>query len=141
MSLSRCGRMFGINNLIAAFSISKFLYWRALGAKVSFRISSSLTADLVDMPLITIGAGSTLTDNVALSCHSFRGDRLWLDSVVIGKNVFLGKDSVIGLGTKIGDNSFVGIGNMLWRIKLPAGSRIENFEKQYGPKTETDAGE
>ena len=44
-ALNRAGKLSGLNPFLQSFNVTKFLYWRALGAKVSFNIANSFDID------------------------------------------------------------------------------------------------
>lgn len=80
-ALSRAAKIVGLIHLLQSFNVIKYLYWRALGIKVSFRVMNSFDIDFVDCPLISIGKDVTLASQVSISCHSDVGNylfyRLW----------------------------------------------------------------
>lgn len=100
-ALARAAKIIGLTPLLQSFNSTKYLYWRAIGAKVSFQIMSSYDIDFVECPLITIGKNVTLASQVSISCHSDVGSLLFLSPVVIEDNVFISMATVIGPGTTI----------------------------------------
>jgi hypothetical protein len=91
LALSRAASVFGVRGLIQCTYLTRFFYWRALGARVSINVHSSFTIDLVDAPLISIGEGTTLADFVKVSAHTLTENRLYLAPVSIEKNSFISK--------------------------------------------------
>ncbi|MBK7892038.1 MAG: hypothetical protein IPJ84_14725 [Bdellovibrionales bacterium] len=134
VALSRAPKISAMQTLLQSFNLTRYLFWRALGAKVSFRCVASLNVNMVDYPMITIEEGATIGDRVQVSGHSFVGNRLFIGPVRFGKNCFVGVECMVGAKTDIGDNVWVGINNTLFRDKLPAHSRLENFEWGHGSR-------
>lgn len=130
--LNRAILLSGLRAWIFTSNVLRFLYLRAMGARIAFRINGSSGIDFVDLPLIEIGEGSTLAEGVVISCHSFTGETLIIDPVRVGKHVFLGMDVVLGPGTEIGDRSWIGTGNKMMGANLPAGTLLKNFEWSHG---------
>lgn len=122
----------GLKRIVFTNSILRFLYTRVMGGKISFQTTSSMGVDFVDLPLIEVGSGTTMSEGVTLSAHSFTGESLFLSSVKIGKNVFLGMDVVAGPGTTIGDDSWIGGRNTFIADKIPAGSLFPNHAWSQG---------
>ncbi len=103
-----------------------------MGAQVPFQMNGSMGIDFVDLPLISIGHGSTVAEGVFMSAHSFTGNLLILSPVRIGDNVFLGLDVTVGPGTEIGSNSWVGSRNSFINDKIPPESFFPNFAWDRG---------
>lgn len=124
-ALGRAAKLSGLIRFLQAFNITKFLYWRALGAKVSFYITSAYDIDFVDNPLISIGKGVTIGSGVSISCHSDIGNCLILGKVTIEDEAFIAMSNAIGPNTTIKKGAWVGFGNALTnqvvdeRQKLP----------------------
>lgn len=131
-ALARAAKIVGLTPLLQSFAVTKFLYWRAIGAKVSFQIMSSFDVDFVDAPLITIGKNVTLASQVSISCHSDVGSLLFLSPVVIEDDVFISMNTVIGPGTTIKKGAWVGYGNTL------VNQVIEENEKLDGIRASND---
>jgi acetyltransferase-like isoleucine patch superfamily enzyme len=129
-ALGRAAKLSGLIRFLQAFNITKFLYWRALGAKVSFFITCSYDIDFVDCPLISIGKNVTLGSATNISCHSDIGGCLILGPVVIEDNVFISMSNVIGPNTTIKNGAWIGFGNAL------VNQVIEENEKLRGIKPE-----
>jgi hypothetical protein len=125
-SLNRAVRLSMLWQVINSFHTLKYLYFRAMGARIAFGIHTSLDITLVDLPLLTIEPGCTLSERVHISCHSFTGDKLLLKPVEIGKNVFIGMGTVIGPATTIGAGTWIGMSNQLGIDRIPENSRIES---------------
>lgn len=132
VALSRAAKISALQTLLQSFNLTRYLFWRALGTKVSFRTIASLNVNMVDYPMITIEEGATIGDRVQVSGHSFVGNRLFIGPVRFGKNCFVGVECMVGAKTDIGENVWVGVNNTLFRDKLPDNSRLENFEWEHG---------
>lgn len=120
--IGRTVALSGLKNFIMTNTILRFIYVRVMGSKISFQITGSMGVDFIDLPLIEVGKGCTLSEGVAMSAHTFTGDSLLLSAVKIGENVFLGMDVMVGPGTHIGTGTWVGARNAFIRDKIPAGS-------------------
>lgn len=125
-ALSRSAKITGLISILQSFNILKFLYWRALGVKVSFMVMNSMDVDFVDCPLITIGKDVTLASQVSISCHSDVGNYLFLTPVVIEDNVFIGMTTKIGPGTIIKKGAWIGFGNALINQVVEENTKLGN---------------
>ncbi|WP_133128313.1 hypothetical protein [Legionella nagasakiensis] len=126
-ALARAAKICGLIFLLQSFNITKFFYWRALGAKVSFRITNSFDIDFVDCPLISIGKGVTLGSGTNISCHSDIGNYLYLAPVVIEDDVFIAMANTIGPGTTIKSGAWIGYGNALINQVIEENTRMDNI--------------
>ena len=139
LSLRRSQELSGLKPIIFSFYLTKFLFWRALGAHIDYRVTTSLNISIVDLPLITIGKGSTISEGTHIAAHSFVGDKLFLAPVVLGENVFLGMNCVLGAKTNIGDGSWIGFQNIINGETLPPQTKLDNWERAMGkPKPPSD---
>jgi len=125
--LNRAIEISGLRRFIFTNNILRFSYLRVMGTKVHFRMNGSMGIDLMDLPLLEIGEGSTLTEGVMVSAHSFTGQILVLSRTRIGENVFLGTGVTLGPGTDIGSRSWIGARNIFLADKIPPDSNIPNF--------------
>ncbi len=130
--LTRSARIFGIHYLLHSISLFRWLYWRALGAKVSYKMSTSYKITMHDVALIEIEEGVILAEDVELSGHIVRGDRVLVAPVKIDKNSFIGRGTYIGPRTRIGENSWIGMNNNVTGEVLAANSKIANYEWSRG---------
>jgi acetyltransferase-like isoleucine patch superfamily enzyme len=108
--------------------LTRWLYFRAMGAKIAYGVHCAVFTRLRDFPLLTIESGVNLSANTHIAAHIFIGEKLFLAPVKISENSFIGMDVTIGARTRIGKNSFVGVGNRLVLDIVPENSRIENFQ-------------
>lgn len=131
LCLGHAVRIAGLQPFFFAFYTTKYLYWRAMGARIAFGVNSSIFATLADYPLLTVGKGCTLGAHVFLSGHTFVGNQVILERVVLGDNVFLGGYTVVGPGTTIGAGSWIGMSNRLLRDQVPENTRIDNFAWEH----------
>ncbi|TAL66111.1 MAG: hypothetical protein EPN84_00740 [Legionella sp.] len=126
-ALSRAAKIVGLTPLLQSFNITKFFYWRALGAKVSFRIMNSFDIDFVDCPLISIGKNVTIASLASISCHSDIGNYVFLAPVVIEDDVFIAMTVHIGPGTTIKKGAWIGYGNALVNQVVTENEKMENI--------------
>ncbi len=103
-----------------------------MGANVAFNIDNSMSIELRDFPLISIGKNSVITDGVLISCHIFVKDKLYLGKVTIGEKCYIGMHTIIGAGSKIGNNCFIGGYNKMHNTKVKDNTKIENFQWEKG---------
>lgn len=129
-SLSRAAKITGLISLLQSFNVLKYLYWRALGAKVSFQVMNSFDIDFVDCPLITIGKNVTLASQVSISCHSDVGSLLFLSPVVIEDDVFIAMSVKIGPGTIIKKGAWIGFGNALVNQTVEENTKLPNIRPE-----------
>jgi acetyltransferase-like isoleucine patch superfamily enzyme len=122
----------GLQPVVYCTYLTRFLYWRAMGAKTAYGIHCAVFTRMRDFALITIGDGVNLSADTHIACHTFVGDKLLLGRVEIGDRVFLGMDVVIGPKTKIGNGAWIGLGNRLMRETIPENAKIDNFEYFFG---------
>ncbi|MBK7963621.1 MAG: hypothetical protein IPK04_21950 [Bdellovibrionales bacterium] len=127
--LTRSARCFGIHYLIHCTATMRWLYWRALGAKIPYDMSTSIKVTIHDAAVITILSGTTLSEDVNISGHLVRGDKILVAPVKIGKNVFIGRKTYIGPRTRIGDNAWIGMGNTLTGAVITANQRVKSHER------------
>ena len=130
--MARALTLSGLSKFMMANSVLRFLYLRGMGAKVPYQMTGSMGISITDFPLIEVGTGSTLSENVLLAAHTFTGESVFLAPVKIGKNVFLGMDVVAGPGTQIGEGSWIGGRNTFMMDKIPAGSMFPNHVWERG---------
>ncbi|MDY7226122.1 hypothetical protein [Hyalangium rubrum] len=131
LCLGHAVRISALQPFFFTFYITKYLYWRAMGARIAYGVNSSLFAVLADYPLLTIGKGCTVGANVLVIGHLFLGDKVMLGPVNIGDNVFLSFGAFVGPRTTIGARSWIGMQNKLLKDTLPEDSRLENFEWEH----------
>jgi acetyltransferase-like isoleucine patch superfamily enzyme len=113
--------------VLQSFNLFKFLYWRALGAKVSFQIMNSFDVELVDTPLISIGKNVTIGSGVTLSCHSDVGSLIFLSPVIIEDDVFIGMATKIGPGTIVKKGAWIGYGNTLINQTIEENAKLPSI--------------
>lgn len=130
LSLNRSVKVSGLRYLIHSSYFLKFLLFRALGAKIAYGVHTPMEMTLVDLPLITVGRGCSFGENVYIGCHIFQGDRVVLRPVVLGEDVFVGMNSVLGPGTEIAEGSWIGFGNILGNERLGPGTKILDQERR-----------
>lgn len=130
--LTRSARCFGIHYLLHCTASFRFLYWRALGAKVPFNMSTSCKITIHDAPMIELSEGVTLAEDVTLSGHLVRGDKVLVAPVKIGKGVFVGRETYVGPRTRIGDQAWVGMDNILSGDVVEPGQKVASHEWAQG---------
>ncbi len=131
-SLARASSAAGLDALVQSTYLTRFLHWRALGANIAYGVNAARDVMLMDLPMLTIGTGTTLSFGVRLSAHTFVGDRLMVAPVSIGSNVFLGMDTVVGPTSTIGDGAWLGMATKVLGKNVAAGTKIDNFAWSEG---------
>jgi non-ribosomal peptide synthetase-like protein len=84
------------------------LYLRALGARVG-RGATILTQHIpVCTDLLTIGAGSVITQDTYISCYRARAGMIETGYVILGADSFIGRHSVLDINTALGERAQLG---------------------------------
>jgi acetyltransferase-like isoleucine patch superfamily enzyme len=128
LALGRAVRVFQLQDFIYSSFTLKYLYWKAMGADIAFGVNSSMYVNLVDLPLIKVGKGSMLGDEVQIGCHLIQDNAIYLKEVTVGENTFIGINCKLGPGTKIGNNCLVGPWNFFMRNRIKDDEKIEAYE-------------
>lgn len=128
LALNRAVKVSGLRYLLNVSYVLKFLTYRALGSRIAFGVHTPMEFTLVDLPLIEIGAGTTLGESVHVSCHYFMGDRLLLKPVKVGANCFIGMNTTVGPGSRLEDGAWVGYNNLVSGEHLTSDTRIGDNE-------------
>jgi hypothetical protein len=132
LALNRAIHVAGLWPLVNSSQILKLLYFRSMGAQVEIPFNSSLHTTYVDMPLIRIGRGSTISEGVALSCHTFVGDKLVLKATNVGRGVFIGMHSFVGVGAELGDGAWIGMRNFIANAKVEGATKLDDYAWEKG---------
>ncbi len=132
LALSRASEVAAVRPLLNAFFWTKFLHWRALGMKIDYGVNTSIGVSFVDLPMITIRKGGTVSEGVHIACHTFVGDKLIIFPVEIGENVFIGMNCTIGPKTKIGNGAWIGMHNVIGGDQIADGAKIESYAWERG---------
>ncbi len=103
------------NSLYATLYLAPFL--RLMGAKVG-RLAEISTISFVTPELLTIGDESFLADIAHVGPIHIEGDVFSVSPVVIGKRSFVGNAAFVPGGTRIGDNSLIGV------LSVPPGKEV-----------------
>ena len=139
MALNRASKVSGLHSLIHSSNLLRFLHYRALGARIAYDVQMAIDVTLVDTPLIEIGSGAVIADEVTISCHTFVGDRLVLKPVKIGSGAFVGARTLIGPGAKLGPDAWIGAGNLVAAALIEPGQKIPSFAWERGKPASTPA--
>ncbi|GGY14411.1 hypothetical protein GCM10010358_78190 [Streptomyces minutiscleroticus] len=84
------------------------LYLRALGAKIG-RGTLILSAHVpVCTDLLTVGDGTVVRKNVLLSCYRAQAGWIQTGPVTLGKDVYVGEQTVLDIHTAMGDRARLG---------------------------------
>lgn len=132
LALSRASEVAAVRPLLNAFFWTKFLHWRALGMKIAYGVNTSIGVSFVDLSMISIGKGGTVSEGVHIACHTFVGDKLVIFPVEIGENVFIGMNCTIGPKTKIGNGAWIGMHNVIGGDQIAEGTKIESYAWERG---------
>jgi non-ribosomal peptide synthetase-like protein len=100
------------------------LYLRALGARIGPRVVI-LSSDLpVCTDLVSIGADTVIRRGARLSGYTAVQGRICTGPVTIGRNAYVGHDSVLSPGSVLGDGAQLGHASCLYGSQeVPAGER------------------
>lgn len=124
--LARSAKVVGLNYLFNSNGVLRYLYLRALGVRVSYGVNTSIELMVHDGPMIEIQEGVMLSEDVVVSGHLFRGDKVLVAPVRIGKGTFVGRNTYIGPRSRIGENCWIGMNNTLTGKVLADGEKVEN---------------
>lgn len=91
----------GLKPLIHSAYLFRFIFYKALGAKISYDIHTSIHFEIVDAPLVSIGKNTIIQDNVKISCHQLMKDKLILRPVRIEDNCVLVSSTEVKAGSVI----------------------------------------
>ena len=124
--LARSAKVVGLNYLFNSNGILRYLYLRALGVNISYGVNTSIELMVHDGPMIEIQEGVMLSEDVVVSGHLFRGDKVLVAPVRIGKGTFVGRNTYIGPRSRIGQNCWIGMNNTVTGKVLGDGEKVEN---------------
>jgi non-ribosomal peptide synthetase-like protein len=125
-------------NPLALFAGSPIylLYLRALGAKVGRGVAIFSKNLPVCTDLLTIGDGTVIRKDSFFSGYRAHSGVIQTGAVTLGKDVFVGEQTVIDIGTSMGDGSQLGHSSSLHTGQaVPAGERWHGSRAQ---RTEVD---
>lgn len=83
-------------------------------------IGEGVKIDTIRPDLITIESGACITAGTCILTHFLKGDAMYYGDVHIGKNVFIGLNTIIANAVSIGDNAVIGAGSIVTK-DIPAG--------------------
>ncbi len=110
------------------------LYARAMGAKLGQKCVLR-THLLHCMDLVDIGAGTSIGEGTHLYGYEVSENMLLLDKITIGKNCFIGANSVIMPGTTMEDESLLADQSLLPNYaKIPKGEAFSGSPARPDPK-------
>lgn len=132
MSLSRSLNSTGLRAIIRSSNILKFLYYRALGAKIAYTANYSTDLEIVDPSLITMEQNVMVGGKCIISCHLIYNNKLVLKPITLKKNAFIQFNNTIAQGTTVGESAIIGNGNLLFDLNVPAHYRMANFAIKNG---------
>jgi non-ribosomal peptide synthetase-like protein len=111
-------------------------YLRALGAKIGAGVVILSRRIPVCTDLLTIGAGTVLTNEAIFLCYRARAGRIEIGPVTLGRDVYVGEMSVLEIDTSMGDGAQLGHSSaLLSGQSVPAGERWHGSPAQ---RTETN---
>jgi non-ribosomal peptide synthetase-like protein len=96
-------------------------WYRALGARLGRFVELS-TANVTTPDLLEVEDGGTVADEASLAAARVEGGWLTLAPIRLGRRAFAGNNAVIPAGTRLGDDSLVG----LLTVAPPAGDAAES---------------
>jgi non-ribosomal peptide synthetase-like protein len=94
-----------LNGLAASFvgtPLAPFFY-RLLGARIGKRVY--LGSPLQDPDLVTVEDGASISEEASLGTHGLDGGVLRLRRVQVGKDAFVGTQSIVSGGARLGDGA------------------------------------
>ncbi|WP_197938772.1 Pls/PosA family non-ribosomal peptide synthetase [Phytohabitans flavus] len=100
------------------------LYLRALGARVGRGVVILSPHMPVCTDLLTIGDGTVIRKDAAFNCYRANAGVIQTGAVTLGKDVYIGQQTVIDIETSMGDGSQLGNSSSLHESQaVPAGQR------------------
>jgi len=94
--------------------LTRFCFRNFLGMKIAKNTGfAQVKVDPLFPDLISVGENSSIGWGSRLLCHGFTQKNAKIGKIVIGKNVLIGADSLIGPGVRMGDNSVVAMKSLV----------------------------
>ncbi|MEV5508707.1 Pls/PosA family non-ribosomal peptide synthetase [Streptomyces orinoci] len=98
------------------------LYLRALGARIGGQVTILSRFVPVCTDLLTIGSGTVIRKDSYLLCYRAEAGRIQTGPVTIGRNAFIGEQTVLDIHTSMGDGAQLGHASALQHGEaVPAG--------------------
>jgi acetyltransferase-like isoleucine patch superfamily enzyme len=111
-----------LRGYLKEFAIQRFIFYRAMGAKVDTTFMIGWDVRILDPWLLEVGPNSLIGSFVVISGHAVEGDTVSLDPVRIGADVTVGMRAIIMPGVEIGDGAIIGAGALVSKgKKVPPG--------------------
>ncbi|GAA0908936.1 hypothetical protein GCM10009549_16610 [Streptomyces thermoalcalitolerans] len=107
------------------------LYLRALGARIGRNVAIFSTHIPVCADLLTIGDGTVIRKDALFSCYRAHAGFIQTGPVTLGKDVVVGEQTVLDIGTSMGDASQLGHASALY-----AGQSVPARERRHGSPAE-----
>nr|WP_308013678.1 Pls/PosA family non-ribosomal peptide synthetase [Streptomyces sp. REN17] len=100
------------------------LYLRALGARIGGNVTILSHSVPVCTDLFTVGANTVIRKDAHFLCYQAHAGRIRTGRVTLGRDVFVGENTVLDIGTAMGDGSQLGHASALYGgAAVPAGQR------------------
>jgi non-ribosomal peptide synthetase-like protein len=116
-------------------------YYRLLGVKLDCNVYLG-GIELVAADLITIGANTSINDGASLVGYEIVDGRLNIGNITIGRDCFVGSNTMLGLHTQLADRSRIGdlsyLGNGL---TIPTGEAWIGSPAKLDPNTSSQIAE
>ncbi len=116
-------------------------YYRWLGAKIDRNVYLG-GIELIAADLITIGKNTSINDGASLVGYEIVDGRLVIGNITIGRDCFVGSNTMLGLHTQLADRSRIGdlsyLGNGL---SIPTGEAWIGSPAKLDPLTNTQIDE
>lgn len=100
----------------------QILKWAGVNIEGQSFIGANVIIDTLHPELISIGHGCVITSGTCILSHFYspRNAIFYLGEVNIGKNVFIGMNTIIVKAVTIGDNAVIGAGSII-TCNIPSG--------------------
>ncbi|WP_101542778.1 acyltransferase [Bacteroides cutis] len=100
----------------------KILKWAGVNIGGQSFIGANVIIDTLHPELISIGQGCVITSGTCILSHFYSTQKaiFYLGKVHIGKNVFIGMNTIIVKAVTIGDNAVIGAGSII-TCDIPSG--------------------
>ena len=103
------------------------LYLRALGARIGRGVAIFSPNVPICTDLLTIGDGTVILKDSFFACYRAQAGLIQMGAVTLGKNVFVGEETLLDIGTSLGDGAQLG-----HTSSLHAGQAVPDGQHWHG---------
>ncbi|MDA9189590.1 hypothetical protein N9O57_01280 [bacterium] len=133
MNLNRSAKAVGLLQIIKSSNILKYLFYKALGAKIAYATNFSMDLEIADPQLTRIDEDVIIGGQCYLGGHIVEGNKLILGPIHLKKSSFVSFRCIIGPGSILEEGSVVGPGNSVHKRTVKKGEKIPTLAWAGGP--------